>query len=99
MSEQALRARIAELERERDGRHGLPPTMAQMPGHYDGPVISRADTTGWAHCSNMECPGLPEGEQPPQERVAAVKETQAWTYGACGGDGMYADYVQNSSSE
>src|SRR4051812_2000604 len=92
-----LRVRIAHLEAERSSREqGLPPTMAQTPRHQDGPVITQAPATAYAWCSNTECPGAPNDAQPPQEQVAAIRETQAWTYAACGGDGMYADFTQNS---
>lgn len=57
------------------------------------PTITQTPVKAYAHCLNARCPGYEQVE------VDAVQETAAYTFGEMGGDGVFAQFVQNSIVE
>jgi len=57
------------------------------------PTVTQKPVQGYAHCRTAMCPGYH------QEQIDALEETQAWTIGEKGGDGAFAQLVENTMIE
>jgi hypothetical protein len=97
----ALKRQLARLEQQLAEHNGTaPPTTRTEAPDKNGPIITRQQVTGLAHCLNAaECPSYAHGE-PPQVEVPAVRETLEWTFRARGGDpaGYFANQISDSAT-